>query len=108
MDLVAESIEQNWDFDSKLDFVCVNHDAWQDRFYLPEIKNRVEGSIPFVQDESINSLMKVWEKYEAAKDDIYVIDKEGKIAKFFALPESNLNNDNVKNAIKQVLKGSPC
>ena len=31
MDLVAESIEQNWDFDSKLDFVCVNHDAWQDR-----------------------------------------------------------------------------
>ncbi len=53
--------------------------------------------------------MHVWRKFDAAKDDIYVIDKEGKIALFFAKPDSDLNKENVKMGLKNVLEsGSPC
>jgi len=107
-DLKQDLAAQNQNLESKLEFVCVNHDTWQDRFYYSAIKQKLQHMIPIVQDENINSLLKVWEKYDAQKDDIYVIDREGKVAKFYAKPDSFLSRTNVKDGIEEVLKGSPC
>jgi len=67
------------------------------------------SDLEVTQDEDNNNDMHVWRKFDAAKDDIYVIDKEGKIALFFAKPDSDLNKENVKMGLKNVLEsGSPC
>lgn len=107
-DLEVQAVESNWDFDTNLNFVCVNHDSTQDRWHLFQIKSKIDGAMPVIQDEHVNSQLNIWNKYSASKDDIYVIDRDGKVAKFFAKPDSFLNRSNVKDAIQQVLKGSPC
>merc|ERR1711872_29878 len=96
------------DTESVLDFVCVNHDAWQDRFYFSNLKNQAGDGIPIIQDEQDNDDLNVWSRYDADKDDIYVIDKQGRVAHFFAKPDSFLDKSNVKDAVLDVLSGSPC
>jgi len=86
-------------------FVAVNQDTWQDRFHLGQFKERA-GNLQVTQDENVN--MNIWNNYAAEKDDIYVVDKQGKITFFFGLPNSDLRKgDQVESAIRQTLNQSP-
>lgn len=96
-------------FGSQVDFELVNHDTWHDRFYVETMQHKAGDNLKVIQDEDDNVEMHIWRKFGAEKDDVYIIDSEGKIAKFFAKPASDLTKQNVKNALLDVLNhGSPC
>lgn len=94
--------------DPSLDFIVVNQDTWNDRFHQYQLKHNAGNVIKFIQDELARRQMKIWEIYDAEKDDIYIIDACGKIAASFEKPESFLDKGNVERAIVEVKRQSPC
>jgi len=75
-----------------VEFVAVNQDAPKDRVFLGTFKGKA-GDLHVIQDDNDNDKMGIWIKYAANKDDIYVVDRQGKITNFFELHHPVPNSD---------------
>ncbi|XP_078621596.1 selenoprotein Pb-like [Branchiostoma floridae x Branchiostoma japonicum] len=73
------------------------------RRYIDEIKRRV--SFPVYQDTALTD---VWGQLDGEKDDFIVYDRCGRLAKHIRMPQANMDNSDVEDAIRAVYEESPC
>ncbi|XP_078702094.1 selenoprotein P-like [Branchiostoma floridae x Branchiostoma belcheri] len=73
------------------------------RRYIEEIRSRVSFTV--YQD---NALTDVWGLLDGSKDDFIVYDRCGRLARHIKMPQANMDNTDVEDAIRAVYEESPC